>query len=130
MPDITGETLGIGAGVITLLLVWFKEAIKAFFNTRTNMSKDNAEKSIYEILTAENSRMAVNMAAISIQLNALLVDNNRLLNRVGELERVLQGMPTLEAKIRILELELAARDACIIEKDIAISELKKRIENV
>lgn len=113
MFTITSELLtALGLGGV-LLLIFGYSAIRTHFSSAKENAKNAAEKSLYDNLAAENKRMSDMLANMSHQLNTLLIDNNRLLNRVADLERDVKSLGVHETNVVRLTKMVEERDNTI-----------------
>lgn len=102
----TGLVAGLSAGVTAGGLA-IMQVVRNYFANKKDNAADKGVASAYDMLTAENRRLAEQMTALSLLVNENLSEKLKLLARVGELERKLTLMGDLEQENIELRAEIA-----------------------
>ena len=120
-------TYGFGGMVIVLGAL---ALIKRWADTNKDKAKDDAEASLYQNLSSENSRMSAMLVTMTTQLNILLKDNSALLSRVTALEASVKDLSVWETRALALQALVAERDKTIVELNSRIVQQELLIAKI
>lgn len=125
----TGLVAGLSAGVTAGGLAIMQVVRNYFANSKDNAA-DKGMASAYEMLTAENRRLADQMAKLSLMVNESLSEKLKLMGRVSELERQLHGVADLEKENIELRAEAAELRGQVAQIRVENHELRDRVHTL
>lgn len=135
IAEVAGAVVVIGGTVLTGGVAWLRFMGKAYRNEKVESSMAGASQSLYDNLTAENTRMSNQMREMSLQLNqmstelhALSLMNAKLMSEVQKLTALNTTLSEEVKKLRSFEEENIGLREALGSKDGQLNLLKGQIE--